>query len=400
MSVPRDADLPPQSRPARTIPRNAAHGELPLSTLLSQALVAFTIEFDNAAERQIPHRTARHGSTPGGVWLASMAMWLNCMRYVGTEPVTVGEVARLARTGTNVDGMRRWGYVTVQPNPADHRSRPPEADLLLRATERGVQARAVWGPLTGVIEQRWQERFGAAEVGRLRSALEAVASQLGSWLPDCLPILGYGLYSIGKGPGADRYRDAEAAYEQAGASARAEDVSALALPWLLARVLLALAIGYERESRISLAIAANLLRVLDEGGVQVRSLPALSGVSKEGLAMATGFAGRRDLTVVGPDPVGARWQLARLTPKGSLVRDAHFDRLASLEARWRGRFGSDVIAGLRESLERLVGSSGPQSPLFAGLEPQPANWRADVRPPQTLPHYPMVLHRGGYPDGS
>ena len=22
------------------------------------------------------------------------------------------------------------------------------------------------------------------------------------------------------------------------------------------------------------------------------------------------------------------------------------------------------------------------------------------RPPRVLPHYPMVLHRGGYPDGS
>ena len=35
-----------------------------------------------------------------------------------------------------------------------------------------------------------------------------------------------------------------------------------------------------------------------------------------------------------------------------------------------------------------------------GLEPYPDNWRADVRPPQALPHYPMVLHRGGFPDGS
>ena len=26
------------------------------------------------------------------------------------------------------------------------------------------------------------------------------------------------------------------------------------------------------------------------------------------------------------------------------------------------------------------------------------NWRASVRPSVTLPHFPMVLHRGGYPD--
>jgi len=39
-------------------------------------------------------------------------------------------------------------------------------------------------------------------------------------------------------------------------------------------------------------------------------------------------------------------------------------------------------------------------PIFAGLEPYPDNWRASIRPAGTLPWYPMVLHRGGYPDGS
>ncbi len=40
------------------------------------------------------------------------------------------------------------------------------------------------------------------------------------------------------------------------------------------------------------------------------------------------------------------------------------------------------------------------SPLAAGLVPSPDNWRSRVRRPETLPHHPMVLHRGGYPDGS
>jgi len=35
-----------------------------------------------------------------------------------------------------------------------------------------------------------------------------------------------------------------------------------------------------------------------------------------------------------------------------------------------------------------------------GLEPYPDGWRAEVRRPEALPHYPMVLHRVGYPDGS
>ena len=80
-----------------------------LTALLSQALVAFTIEFDNEAEHRMPHRTATRGraSSGDGPWLASMVMWFNCMRYVGETPITVMELARRARTRTNLAGMER-----------------------------------------------------------------------------------------------------------------------------------------------------------------------------------------------------------------------------------------------------------------------------------------------------
>jgi hypothetical protein len=371
---------------------------LPLSALLSQALVAFTIEFDNAAELQIPHRTTRHTPRNGEVWLVSMAMWLNCMRYVGAEPITLGEVARLARASTNLDGMRRWGYLTVDPGPGDPRYKAQHDGLVLRATKRGLRAREVWQPLTAVIEQRWRDRFGPADLDQLRAGLQHMAARLGPWLPDNLPILGFGLYSIGAGPRQDRYREAQSAYERDGQPDA--DTAALPLPWLLARVLLALAIDYERESRISLAIAANLLRVLADDGVAVRDLPQLTGVSKESIAMATGFTGRADVTRITAGPAGSRWKIAQLTPKGRLVRDRYADRLESIEDRWQQRFGGAVMTDVRTPLARLAGSGGPGSPLFAGLEPDPGNWRTDIRPPQTLPHFPMVLHRGGYPDGS
>src|SRR5580658_808460 len=48
---------------------------LPLSALLSQALVAFTIEFDNEFEHQAPHRTTNHGLTNHG--LTNQARQLN-----------------------------------------------------------------------------------------------------------------------------------------------------------------------------------------------------------------------------------------------------------------------------------------------------------------------------------
>jgi DNA-binding MarR family transcriptional regulator len=359
---------------------------LPLPALLSQALVAFTIEFDNEFERQMPHRTTKHGSTAGsrsGPWLVSLAMWSNCMRFVGEAGVRAGELEDLTRTKTNLNGMERWGYVIVAPDPADGRPNPPRSQWVIRATPKGRKAREVWGPLFDVIEKRWEARFGSEEIGRLRESLRALVGRMDAGLPDCLPILGYGLFS--RGP--DREGQAPAARE--------ENIASLPLPALLSRVLLAFAIEFERESELSLAISANVVRVLDEKGVRVRDLPLLSGVSKEAIAMALGVLQKKRIAVVGPDPAGGRTKVARLTPKGREAQDRYGRLVGLIEERWQARFGPEAVRALRESLGRLSGE-----PLFRGLEPYPDGWRASVRKPDALPHYPMVLHRGGFPDGS
>jgi DNA-binding MarR family transcriptional regulator len=344
--------------------------ELPLSTLLSQVLVAFTIEFDNEFEHRMPHRTTNHGGERDGPWLVSMVMWSNCMRFVGEEGITVGRLEDLARTTTNLNGMVRWGYITV------------ERDRLIRATPKGRKAQEVWKPLFGAIEARWRERFGNAEIDQLRESLQALISRLDVDLPDCLPILGYGLFS--------RVSD----HPRRPPGEREESLS---LPALLSRVLLAFAVSFERKSDLSLAISANVLRVLgekDEKGVRVRDLPLLTGVSKEAISMAAGVLQKNHVAEIATERTGSRAKVIRLTAKGREAQEAYRERLAFIEERWKERFGQDAIRNLREPLERLVGE------LFLGLVPYPDAWRASVRTPGTLPHYPMVLHRGGFPDGS
>jgi DNA-binding MarR family transcriptional regulator len=355
-----------------------------LSALLSQVLVAFTIECDNEFERQMPHSTTSHGRAAGAPWLVSMAMWSNCLRFAGEDPITVGELERLARTGTNLDGMRRWGYIDVRPDPDDRRARPPRRDLTVRATPAGLRAQQVWRPLPGVVEKRWRKRFGREALGDLGASLRAVAARLDGGLPDCLPILGYGLRT--EGP---EHR------------LPPEDVSGLGLPVLLSRVLLAFAAEFERESDVALAISADLLRVLDQPGARVRDLPLLAGVSKEAISMAMGVAGKQGLAVLEPDPAGSRDKAARLTRAGQSAQDGCRRLLAAIEDRWQDRFGSAGVRGLRRALDRLATAPrGQPPPLWLGLEPYPGGWRASVRRPRTLPHFPMVLHRGGFPDGS
>ena len=381
---------PRPRQPRRRQPPRGHDGDLPLSALLSQALVAFTIEFDNEAEHRLPHRTTSHGTSGPGdgapdLWLVSLAMWENCMRYVTGEPITVGDLEARARTGTNLDGMRRWGYITIDGTARKVHNNRPGSGAVLRATAAGLRAREIWRPLPALIEQRWRERFGTDQLSRLRVPLTSMVTRLDPGLPDCLPILGAALLSRGPDPRLPPRPDGTAP-------------EAMPLSALLSRVLLSFAVEYERETGLSLAVAANVLRVLGTERTRLRDLPALTGTSKESVRWALGILTRGDLAAEDPDPAASRGKVARLTPRGLDAQRLYHELTGEIERRWRDRFTPAVTAALRASLEPLAAGQPP--PLFGGLEPYPDNWRAVARRPDVLPHFPMVLHRGGYPDGS
>lgn len=364
----------------------------PLPTLLSWALVAFTIEFDNESEHRLPHRTARHGSTPGAQnppWLVSMAMWFNCLRFVDANGVTVRRLEQLARTKTNLDGMRRWGYIRIEPDPEDKRPKPPLPAWLIRPTRWGRKAQEIWEPLLAVIEGRWRQRFGAAEIDELRRTLVLLVGQFDSELPDCLPIVGYGLHS------KERITQGEKPPKSG------DDTVSLPLPSLLAKVLLQFAIEFETESKVSLAISANILRIAGGHEIRLRDLPGLAGVSKEAIAMALTFLTKRGYAQVKPESVGSRVKLLVLSSKGEVARREYLRLLSDIEQRWIARFGQQTMRSVRTAIEPLANGAGPKgSVLLRGVQPYPDGWRASVPRPDGLPHYPILLHRGAYPDGS
>jgi hypothetical protein len=226
------------------------------------------------------HRTTRHGSAGSlhAPWLVSLVMWSNCIRFVDENGLPVGLNVALGQRP--IWRACNGGDTSREKDPADRRPKPPRSAWVVRAMPVGRKAREVWQPLIHAIEKRWQQRFGEDEIAGLRESLGAVARQFDLELPDCLPILGYGLFS--KRPDYERR-----------ASARSED-SPIPLPALLSRVLLAFAIEFETESDLSFAISANIARVLHEKGVRLRDIPLLTGVSKEAISM--GMASSEEAT--------------------------------------------------------------------------------------------------------
>jgi DNA-binding MarR family transcriptional regulator len=355
---------------------------------LSWVLVAFTIEFDNEFEHRVPNWTTskgRQGAPAGTPWLVSHVMWANVMAHVPADGVGIGidELHDLARTDKDsLTGLQRWGYVKVGAAADGGRLE------VVRSTAAGRRAQEGWRPLAAEIEARWRTRFGPDAVEAVRGSLQALADRFEVAWPDYVPIVfptQNGKVNLPPRPGGG------------GSGAADLDLSAL-----LSRVLLQFTYEFEGASRLSLPIAANTLRVLDRTGVPIRDLPRLTGVSKEANSMAVGFLARRGCLVVDADPTASGGKRARLTPKGQKALDAFGQRLSATEAQWVEGFGRDAVGAIRQSLTRLVGEDLTLrgSPLAEGLTPYPDGWRSSVRPPETLPHYPMVLHRGGYPDGS
>jgi len=162
----------------------------------------------------------------------------------------------------------------------------------------------------------------------------------------------------------------------------------------LAQALLAYTLDFERTSDLSLPLTANFVRVLDEAGLDAREIPSIAGVSKEATSMALKF-----LTNTGYVSVDAK--VARLTPKGLEAQAAAPGLHADVERAWTTR-------PLRKAMAAVLDQ---RTALSEGLHPYPDGWRARKQyveqtkavidePTGRLPHYPMVLHRGGWPDGS
>jgi DNA-binding MarR family transcriptional regulator len=273
---------------------------------------------------------------------------------------------------------------------------------VIRPTAWGIAARDTWRSVTAEVESRWRGRLGDADFSALRTALAGLVGQLDPRLPDCLPILGHGLVTRrDQSPAAGAAQGTSAApASETGSVVPPGAASAADLPlWaLFSRPLLAFARQYEAESGPSLAISANVLRVLPDAGARTKDIPALGGVSRESVAMALGVLRPRGVVTEVPDPAGTRFKFTRLTARGIALRDEYPALAAGVERDWRARFGDATVTALRQALEPLAAGDPPR--LHAGLEPYPDGWRARLPRPVTLPHYPMTLHRGGYPDGS
>ncbi len=334
-----------------------------ITALVAQTWIAFAIEADNAFEASATERVRR-------LFRISLAMWTNGLRAIDNEGTTVDDVRARTHANCNIGGLERWGWIEVGPERDTRRagygsSRGIKADTIVRPTRAGAFARRVWPEVVADVERRWEDRFGAASIAALRTALADAPATMPWSPPEVHAADGFRTHVVDSPP-TDH-----------------DDVPLVAR---LGQTLTAMTLDEERTSTVSLPLSAVVLHALDPEPVARRELPARTGISKPAVTMATNWLTQHGFAVAVDRSV-------RLTDKGS---EALTDRHVTGDEN------------LRAALNTILSQTDA---LVAGLTPPPGCWRGEkpfvtqtrrvlADPTGALPRHPFVLHRGGWPDGS
>jgi DNA-binding HxlR family transcriptional regulator len=140
---------------------------LPITALLSQALVAFTIDCDGAG-------------------FGSLAVMEGIAAAFGKDvAVRLDDLpTSLGVAGSGRSGLERHGFVVVQPDSAHPRER------VVMLTEKGQRARDARGVVVRGVESDWRVRYGRQRIAGLRAALADVDRDLDPSLPHHVLVTG------------------------------------------------------------------------------------------------------------------------------------------------------------------------------------------------------------------
>jgi hypothetical protein len=325
----------------------------PLSALLSQILVAYTVELDSEFERRMLE-------TPKGGARLSLVIWLNLLRFLADGPVSVRTLASRALAPDEQGGppllgcLERWGFVVLQSGKRAGfgSGRGIRADWPVRLTGSGEMAIKIWPDLIQEIDARWSKRFGEGAT-RLRRSLEALEHEIDLELPQGLPG------AILRLP------------EFAPRKSAAED--GMPLPVLLSRVLLAFALDFEHDSRTPISMCANAIRVLSDEPIPEAEIPKRTGCSEETSGIGWQL---KPYIIVERDPARGRGKFVRLSEVGMKTQHKYHRLAREVEQWWLERFNG-AAAELREALTTLL----KRSELSEGLKPPPGTTRAGAQTP-------------------
>lgn len=304
----------------------------PLPTLLSRVLGHLAAELEEAAGV--------------GPTVPSLAVWSNVLRCVaaagsdGLEERALPKEARISRrlATAAVAGAARRGWVSAEPGRGGGKSRQ------VHLSDLGEAAARLWPPKLATVDAE-------CEGSPLRAVLEQIVGRVAFELPHFPASYGAADPSAVGGPFVSRSTKADGSPVHGKDWApvpRVDDdtVSSLPVTALLSQALMAFTVDYESRFPWPLASTATVLCHLGVEPRPVADVPGDHGITGNGKSLLE----RHLIATVTRDPAHPRNRLVALTERGVAVMQHHPARLEAVEHEWRDRFGSALIADLREAL--------------------------------------------------
>lgn len=164
-----------------------------------------------------------------------------------------------------------------------------------------------------------------------------------------------------------------------GAARPPATLSATPLPTLLSHALLAFTADYEQlagddETKPPLGVWANALRVIDAAGLDEREFGPKAILARRAVRVVVRDLAAQGWLEVARAPTGRGSKRLRLTAAGRRARDAGAKLAATVERRWRRRFGAAAIDSLRVSLAAAANAVDVELPFYlTGYGPSDGN---------------------------
>lgn len=307
---------------------------LPLSTLLSHALLAVTDEYE------------RQGA--GSAGLPSLAVWSNVLRPMGAgidlrELPTASRLSKRAVRAA-VASAEKLGWLTRE-------------DKTVRPTPAAEAANDRWPTLDASVEPI----FGGHLVTSLRDLVRQLHLEWPHYPTGYGPAdhsMTGGVY-VGGGKtdstvpthGADW--SPVVRHDLGGSS-----VAAIPLSALLSQAFVAFAADFEECWIGGLHLAACVLRLLPDEGMPTTDIPMLSGLKGDGKSVLE----RHGYVEIVRDEGNPKVRRVVPTRRGRATRDEYEPTLIRVEHRWVSKYGVEVVSALRTALASLeVDRSLPHS---------------------------------------
>jgi hypothetical protein len=143
----------------------ASMSDMPLSALLSQTLVAFSIDYETRSQ----------------AWRTGNSMSVAAMLGLLVPDGAPADLIPKTRAWTQ--GLEASGFVTVERDAM----RPTKKRVAL--TAEGARLQAENTARLDEVERDWRDRYGAERLDALRAALEGIVHGIGVGLPDHLLVI-------------------------------------------------------------------------------------------------------------------------------------------------------------------------------------------------------------------